>query len=86
MNRMNTHKQILKLMNFDKLSVAVSETCMQLDNERISSDLINKVISLNFTIVLAAQNKSISFAEYSELAYELLYKCALACYLDTNPN
>ena len=54
------------------------------DFERgVTSELIDKLYALNFTIILAAQGGGINFQEYCNLMLELNYRfCGLENLLD----
>ena len=54
------------------------------DFERgVTSELIDKLYALNFTIILAAQGRGIDFHEYCNLMLELNYRfCGIKNLLD----
>lgn len=75
MNRMNVQKNMMKLFKPDKLADLLRDTLLDLDDKGLTGDMVNKVLACHFTILLAAQNKSISFLKYTEMIGLLVDEC-----------
>lgn len=67
MNRMNIQKNMMKLLQPSKLEEVLRDTLIDLNEKGLTSDIQNKILSCHFTILLSAQNKSISFLKYTEM-------------------
>lgn len=73
MNKVLAERSMKKLsqLSFDQLMMSEQELLDEINSVGLTPELIQKVYSLNFVIVLSVQNRSISFAEYAHLVHDL---------------
>lgn len=84
MNKVLAERAMSKIskLKYEPLMNALQELADEFERG-VTTELIDKLYALNFTIILAAQGRGINFQEYCNLMLELNYRfCGLENLLD----
>ena len=75
MNKVLAERAMSKMskLKFEPLMTAIQELGDEFDSVGATEDMFNKIVALNFTVILAAQGRGINFEEYTRLMLEINY-------------